>query len=479
MILTSFFLFLVGFVLIGVASTKYHTHTTEDYLLASQNIKPWLVGFSFFATENSGFMFVGFVGMAYAQGLSALWVLVGWYVGEVTILWWTGRQIREQTSAIKADTYSNLLSRWTGQEFSAVRKVSAVNVMVFLGVYGAAQLSAGSKALHVLMDWNYNTGALIGFVIVVIYCAAGGIRASIWTDAAQAIVMFASLIVLVAAGLSDIGGMAVLMQKLEAIDPKLTNVIPGDLKFGFLPFFLGWLFAGLGVLGQAHVMVRFMVIDHAKNVRRALLYYLGMVSVLAVLCLIVGMLCRVALPELAAGDAELGLPMLSSQLLPDVMVGLVLAGLFAAAISTADSQILSSSAALTRDLLPQWGGSYIMTKIGTILVASIALGISVSGYNDVFTLVTFAWSVMAAGFMPLVCLLVLGKTPNQGQSLAIMFIGIAASVAWHFSSLAPHVYNVLPGILAGFVAYAIFARGPKPVQQTQQEPMPELKVANG
>ncbi|MCB0346578.1 MAG: sodium/proline symporter [Bdellovibrionales bacterium] len=475
MIIGSFVFFLIAFVLIGVASTRFHDNTTEDYLLASQNIKPWLVGFSFFATENSGFMFVGFVGMAYSQGLSAIWLLIGWYVGEVMVLWWTGRQIREQTSAIKADTYSNLLSRWTGEEYVVVRRLSALIVMVFLGVYGAAQLSAGSKALHVLMNWEYNTGAFIGFVIVVLYCAAGGIRASIWTDAAQAIVMFASLIVLTAAGLANVGGVGVLFDKLEAVDPRLVALYPAELKFGFLPFFLGWLFAGIGVLGQAHVMVRFMVIDHARNVRRALLYYLGMVSVLAVLCLTVGLLCRIALPELAAGDAELGLPMLSAQLLPDVLIGLVLAGLFSAAISTADSQILSSSAALSRDLLPQFGEGYLWTKVGTVIVACIALAIAVSGYNDVFALVTFAWAVMAAGFMPLLFLLVIGAKPNESQSLMVMLIGIAASLAWHYAGLAEHVYNVLPGILAGFLTYAVVRGG---ASRKEEPHAPALKAAN-
>lgn len=455
MLIVSFIFFLLLFVAIGIASTRFHQKTTEDYLLASKNVKPWLVGFSFFATENSGFMFVGFIGMAVVSGLSAIWLLIGWYVGEVFILSFTARKVREQTHLLGVETYSELLSKWTGQEMTIVRRLSALLIMVFLGVYGAAQLSAGSKALNVLMGWDYSTGAIIGFFIVLAYCAAGGIRASIWTDAAQAIVMLISLIVLTAAGLSEVGGYGELFTKLGSADEKLTYLFPSDLKFGFTLFFLGWLFAGMGVLGQAHVMVRFMVIDKAENVKRALFYYLGMVSVLSVLCLTVGLVCRVMIPELTTGDPELGLPMLSSQLLPSVLTGLVLAGLFAAAISTADSQILSSAAAFSRDLLPIGDNSYMWSKVGTVIVSVLALLIAISGYDNVFALVTFAWSVMASGFAPLMFLLVIGKKPTELLALITMIVGIAASVAWKYSGYADQIYNVLPGIVAGLIAYVI------------------------
>ncbi len=70
-----FIFFLIDFILVGVSSYRYSQKTTEDYLLASKNIKPWLTGFSIFATENSDFMFIGFIGLAYSIGLSALYGL--------------------------------------------------------------------------------------------------------------------------------------------------------------------------------------------------------------------------------------------------------------------------------------------------------------------------------------------------------------------------------------------------------------------
>jgi len=455
MVICSFVFSLIVFVAIGVASGLRRHPSTEDYLLASQDVKPWLVGLSFFATENSGFMFIGYVGLVYLQGVSAVWFLVGWYSGEASILWFTARKLRDSTAELNAQTYSALLSRWGGREITAIRRLSALIIIVFLGIYAAAQLSAGGKALNVLLGWDYGLGAVIGFVVVVLYCFAGGIRASIWTDAVQGVVMLISLIVLVAAGLSRVGGYHELWSQLSAVDQSLTRPFPSDLRFGFLAYFAGWLFAGMGVLGQPHVMVRFMVIDRPQNVRRALMYYVGMVSVLTFLCLTVGLVARAVLPELLSGDPELALPKLSSVLLPDMLTGLVLAGLFAASVSTADSQVLSSAAALTQDLVPRYANSYGFAKIGTLLVGSVALVVALLGLTNVFGLVTFAWATMGAGFAPLLFLYTVGAKPGARTALTMMIAGPVASILWKLYGYPDDIYSVLPGVLAALGAYAV------------------------
>lgn len=451
----SFVFFLLLFVMVGLASSRYSQKTTEDYLLASKNIKPWLAGFSFFATENSGFMFIGYIGLIYAIGLSALWVAIGWYLGEVLVLWRTARVLRAHNDTVNSQTYAGLISRWTGQEYVAVRYIAALIFIVFLSVYAAAQLSAGGKALNVLAGWDLNFSAVIGFLIVVAYCVAGGIRATIWTDAVQAIVMFVSLVLIVGFSLNEIGGLGVLIDRLNEIDPALLDMMAGSYKFGMIGFILGWLFAGMGVLGQAHVMVRFMVIDKAESVKKALIYYAGLVSILSILCVVAALSARVLLPELQ--DAELALPMLASDLMPSVLAGLFLAGLFAAAMSTADSQVLSSSAALTRDIVPRYKDSLLWSKAGTLLVALFALGVAVSGDKNVFKLATFAWSVMAAGLTPLILVYSFHKKPSQALAVLMMLGGAGASIAWELAGLSGEMYNVLPGLAAGLAIYIVLS----------------------
>ena len=447
----SFIFFLALFVGIGILAHRKSTGTTLDYLLASKDVKPWLTGFSFFATENSGFMFVGFIGIGYAIGISALWILIGWYIGETLILFSTAKAFRNQTDVVNAHTYSELLGRWSGEDYKYVRWLSALIIIAFLPVYAAAQLSAGGKALNVALGWDLSIGAVIGFLIVIAYCLSGGIRATVWTDAVQALVMFISLFLIVGFGLHEIGGIGALIGALNEIDPALLDMMSGDYKYGILGFFAGWLFAGVGVMGQAHVMVRFMLIKDAESTKKAVWYYAGLVTILSILCMTAALCARVLLPEL--GDAELGLPTLSSTYLPGILAGVFLAGLFAASISSADSQILSSSAALTRDLFPKDEAKVWWPKVGTLLVGAFALGIVLSGQDNVFKLATFSWALMASGMAPLFFLYIMGKTPTQVHAVLIMIIGMVASYAWEYAGMSGDIYNVLPGLVAGMLSY--------------------------
>jgi SSS family transporter len=457
----SFAFFLVLFVVVGLASSRYSLKTTEDYLLANKNIKPWLAGFSLFSTENSGFMFVGYIGLIYTMGVSALWIVIGWYCGEIAVLWLTARAVREHTDKTGAYTYSTLLSHWTGVEYKAVRVVSALIIVLFMCFYAAAQFSAGGKALNVLAGWDLDVSACIGFIIVLVYCLAGGIRASIWTDAVQTLVMFGSLVLMVVISLGAVGGLGALSAQLKEIDPQLVNIMAGSYKFGIFAFILGWFVAGTGILGQAHIMVRFMVIDRAENARQALYYYAFFVTILSFLCMVAGLSARVLLPDLINGDPETALPILSAKLLPGVLSGVFLAGLFAAAMSTADSQVLSSSAALTRDLTRRFRDSLIVAKIGTFMVALLALLVALYGSKSVFKLATFGWSVMGAGMAPLLFVYAIGKRPSQAHALCMMFGGVTAALGWEYAGLSGDIYNVMPGIVTGLLIYfipALFVR---------------------
>ena len=91
--------------------------------------------------------------------------------------------------------------------------------LIFLSTYAAAQFVAGSKALHVLFGWEEFVGALIGAAIVASYSWAGGIRASIWTDALQAVVMMVAMIVLLVIALDFVGGISAAWTTLDAVSP--------------------------------------------------------------------------------------------------------------------------------------------------------------------------------------------------------------------------------------------------------------------
>ena len=461
----TFIAFLLFFIVVGICSATQKQNTTTDYLLASRNVNPWMTALSAMATGQSGFLFIGNVGLAYVAGFSAIWISVAWAVGDY-IAWWL---VFKKLRLVSQETDANTVSSFLGQEHNNqsnhpinkkqrwVTIISALITIAFLGCYAAAQLVAGSKALTAVFGWNYHLGIIVGAIVVVVYCFSGGIRASIWTDSVQAILMIGSLILLCTIGLIECGGFGGLWTQLNAIDPTLTNWIPSKKTWGFLPYFLGWLVAGFGVVGQPHIVVRAMAIDSADNLgfARNLKFICGQIN--SATAFGVGLIARVVLPELmTSSDPELALPYLSLELLPAALVGLMLAGLFSATISTADSQILSCSAALSQDLIPEAKQSYKMAKIATLTVTAIVLAIALVGDNNVFSLVIFSWSVLASGLGPLLVLRAWQKPVTVPVAIAMMIVGIGAALTWKLGlNLSSAIYEVLPGMAAGMAVYLI------------------------
>lgn len=452
-IAATFIFFLLSFTLIGIYSATCKKDTTADYLLASRNVNPWLTALSAMATGQSGFLFIGQVGFAYNSGISAIWLTIGWAIGDYLAWWLFFKRLREVSEQTSSETVSAFLGNNIGNN-RWVTVTSALIIIAFLGTYAAAQLVAGSKALNVLFGWNYYLGIIIGTVIVVIYCFSGGIRASIWTDTAQAMVMIGSLLLLLIVAIANIGGVGEVWVKLQSIDPGLVSLNPPNLPLGFVPFLFGWIVAGFGVVGQPHIMVRAMAIDSAQNVAlaRNIKTIAGLITSFSAIS--VGLTARIILPQLS--DTELALPQLALGLLPAIFVGLMLAGLFAATMSTADSQILSCSAALTQDIFPQFAKSYKLAKLGTLSVTAIILAIALAGDNNVFALVIFSWSVLASTLGPLLIVRVWQKPIDTPVALLMMGAGIASVILWNLTfKTATGISEVFPGMLAGILVYLV------------------------
>jgi sodium/proline symporter len=451
----SFSVFVLIFLGIGVYSATRKRDTDADFLVASRSIGPWAMALSAVATNNSGFMFVGLIGSTYIEGVSGIVLIGGWVIGDY-FAWLAGipRALRKRSEEIDAVTIPSFLG-WGIPGGRIVVIIAGFIVLAFLGTYAAAQLMAGSKALHALFGWHTTIGATVGAIIVVIYCFSGGIRASIWTDVAQSIVMFLAMNLLLFIGLNEVGGPSALWVQLESIDPKLINFTPAYAPFGLVTFALGWLTAGFGVVGQPHIMIRAMTLDSPQNMPAARRNNVTWNILFAIAAIGVGLVSRILLTETAGFDPELAMPTLAIELLPPVLVGLVLAGLFAATMSTADSQVLSCSAAITQDIAPRPKSGHNYTRFGTIVVTAIMLAVAVNG-GSVFTLVTMAWSVLAASLGPLLVVQALGHPPRASTAVAMMLGSLAVVFAWKYGlEYGPGLNEALPGMLTGIAIYFI------------------------
>ena len=452
MIIISFLTCLFVFLFIGLYSTRYKKNTAEDYLLASRSLSPWVTGLSAVASANSGFVFTGWIGMTYVMGISSIWFLLGLISGAAIGLFTSSKHIRVMSEKTETYSFGGLISQWQGREMPILRHILGWSIFIFLSTYAAAQLTASSKAMYVMFGWDLNTGAFIGAFVIILYCFSGGFRASVWTDVAQSIVMMIAMLILAYVVIVEVGGFTALYHKLEAIDPSLVMLAP-DFQYSPWLYIFGWILGGIGITGQPHIMTRFMAIDDAKNTNKALYWYFAWFCTFFLASWWVGLAAKVLLPEIASFDSELALPTIAMNLLPQFLVGIILAGLFAAAISTADSLILASSAALSRDILKQPSPSMLITKGSTILITILVLAISLWGNKSVLMLVALAWSALATAITPLLYLMIRNYKVPEGLAITMVVMGVITAFGWYLLQIDRFIWPSLPGIAVVLIIF--------------------------
>ena len=448
MVILGFLVAMALFFAVGVASVRFAEEQVSDYLVAGRSVSPWAAGLSAAASNNSGFMFIGAIGFTYTYGLAAFWLFFAWIAGDYLSWLIVHRRLRERSEAQNNDSIAGFLSHdGTGQTRSLQVVLGALTV-VFLTLYAAAQLKAGDKALSSTLKWSPGAGIWLGALMVAVYSFAGGIRASIWTDIAQSVVMLISMGALVGVCHLDVAPVAELSERLAQIDPALLNWTPSDASLGLFPYALGWFVAGFGGVGQPHMIVRAMTVSTPDEIPTMRRVYFSWYILFSVFTMAVGLYARVFFTDAAAFDKETALPLLTSAHLAPIWVGFVLAGIFAATMSTADSQVLASSASLTQDIFSARRDSYAASKTATMVVVTVATLAAFVGPDSVFDLVTIAWGLMTTCFAPLMVARVCGWRVTTGGYLLAAGLGMLAMLGWsHGLGLGDAMYDGAVGFL--------------------------------
>lgn len=309
--ITSFISILLLFVLVGILSTVYRKNTTSDYLTANKSTPPWLAGLSAVATNNSGYMFIGMIGITYQMGLSSIWFMIGWIAGDFFISLILFRKIKEISLHNEIQSFGDLLAIWKKSKMIWLQRIAGIISIIVLSIYAAAQFKAGAKATEVILEWESWIGVTISALIVLLYSVFSGIRASIWTDASQSFIMLIGMFILMVVGL-NIEGIWITLNSI----PYYLNWFPNLDKLGILLFVFGWFFGGIAVAGQPHILIRYISLDKVQNLNKMRFYYYSWYIVFHTMTIIVGLLTRAIFPELGSFDAEVALPMMAIKLLP-------------------------------------------------------------------------------------------------------------------------------------------------------------------
>ena len=461
---------------VGVWFSK-RNNSVDDFYLGGRKLGPFVTAMSAEASDMSSWLLMGLPGVAYLSGLAeASWTAIGLAVG--TYLNWliVARRIRRYSHQIDAITVPQFFSKRWGDERNLLSAIAAVVIMIFFVPYLASGFSACGKLFASLFGINYVSAMLISAAVIVIYTVMGGFLAASFTDLVQSIIMTVALVVVLGFGVAQAGGMEAVMDNARSLAGYLSLVnIHDPATGGSAPYsllticsLLAW---GLGYFGMPHILLRFMAIEEEKKLalsRRVATTWVVISMGVAVFIGVVGngMTKAGAMEQLS--DAETIIVQIANLIscygVPAALLaGVILAGILAATMSTADSQLLAASSSVSQNLAVEFfhlkinGKKSVLVARSTMVVISlIAAFLARDPDSSVFRVVSFAWAGFGAAFGPVVLFALFWKRSNKWGALAGMVTGGVMVFVWKYL-VAPMggalaIYELLPAFLCACVA---------------------------
>jgi sodium/proline symporter len=450
---------------IGAAAARL-THSPEDFFLAGRALGSWVTAISSTAASESGWVVLGAVGMTYVEGVAALWFAPSCLMGYWINLYVLAPRLRREAARTGSLTLPDLLAARFSDRLNLVRLVGVGIILLSLGAYVAAQMTATGKAMQAILGVSYARGIAVGGAIIVIYTLMGGFRAVSWTDFFQGMIMVFALVAMPLAALAKVGGYTAMLNSLAAVNPALVTVAGNRAGFALFGFLTGLIGIGLGYPGQPHVITRYMAASGDEKIRQSQVIAMVWGVLVFYGAGFLGLAGRTLMPDLMkpGGDPEQLFPLLARSLLHPLVAGLMLAAILSAIMSTVSSQLLVAASAVSRDLCERVLGfarsgraSVLAGRAAVLLLGVAAIAVALQGVRVVFWFVLFAWSGMGAAFGPVLLLSLWTDLLTRRGALAGMVTGFAVTVAWKTSGLSDRViYELVPAFLfAAVVALAV------------------------
>lgn len=481
MIETIFILYLLLIIFVGILSNKF-VSSQLDFLLAGRKLGPWVTAFSERASGESAWLLLGLPGAAIAVGYGEIWAVIGITIGIISSWFLIAEKLRYETERLGSLTIPDFLEKKFNDSSGLIRIISALIIGIFFTFYVSAQFHGSGKILNTIFGIEPLYGITLSAIIIIIYTILGGLLAVAWTDLIQGILMIGTLVILPLVGVFELLSFdQSLSELLRFNDLERNSVFAGLSGLGAVSVALGGMSWGLGYFGQPHLLIRYMAIKSVSDIKKA--------KWIAALWAIPGISGAFMVGIIAVGyfgedffigkDTEIAMPLLAQTLLPAWIAGLLISGAVAAMMSTADSQLLVSTSAISEDLrLNKVIKTKNSDKLTNTRYITIILGLfayftaiysEISG-DTIFGIVSFAWSGLGSSFGPAVILsLWWSKTTRRGI-IAGLLTGSIVTIIWGSSTfLQSIVTERLTSFVFAFLAVVIVSKMTQKNDNTEKE----------
>lgn len=459
----------VGYLLIviglGIYAARFSSHGVSNFFIGGRSMNRFVVALSAVVSGRSSWLLLGVTGMAYTMGLAALWAVVGYTFVELLLFLFYAPRLRQFSEIHDCITVPDYFAARFGDKNGALRALLAVVILVFMVSYVSAQLVGGGKAFASSFGIAPDTGIFLTAVIVLIYTVLGGFLAVSLTDVVQAFFMIFALLLLPIIAIVDAGGISQVIQILN--NQNVNFLDPAAISLAAAIGFIG---IGLGSPGNPHIIARYMSIRDPKQLKFSAVIGTTWNILMAFGALMIGLAGRVYFPEidlLPLNDSENLFPTLAQQHLHPILFGLVIASIFAAIMSTADSQLLVGASCVVRDLyekilnkkreLPQ-KHLVLLSRLTILFLVILALLLGYLASDLVFWLVLFAWAGLGAALGPTSILALFWRKTSRAGVIAGIISGTMVTIIWRLvPELKSMMYELIPAFFISLIATVIFS----------------------
>ena len=475
-------LYLAGMLWIGAHYAKKNA-SASDFYLGGRKLGPLVTAMSAEASDMSSYLLMGLPGLAYLTGMADVgWTAIGLAAGTYLNWLFTARRLRRYTQITGAYTLPQFFSQRFKDSKSILAAISALIIIVFFIPYTASGFSACGKLFNSLFGFDYMSSMLVSAAVIVAYCAMGGFMAASVTSLIQSLVMTFALIVVLFFGINVSGGWDAVVANAKEIPGYLSLTASTSIQATeagrYTPFMIASTLAwGLGYFGMPHILLHFMAIGDETKLKLSrrvgsvwVVISLGIAVVIGIVGFSMAKAGVIAMPE-SQSAAENMIVNASHALaqvgvLPAIIAGVIIAGILAATMSTADAQLLAAASGVTHNIINDVLGIKLSDKKAMLIARLTVVGVAILGVifasdptSSIFRVVSFAWAGFGATFGPVMILSLFWKRCNKWGALAGMVSGGAMVFVWKFGVAKLGgvfaIYELLPAFIISAVVIVV------------------------
>ena len=441
--------------------------TQEDYLLAGRRLGPWVVAFSERASGESAWLLMALPGAAIAIGMGEIWAVIGIISGIILSWYIIADKLRAETEKYGALTIPQYLHRKYQDKSNIIRLFSSFIIAFFFAFYVSAQFHASGKIINSIFGLDEIIGISIGALIIVLYTLMGGFFAVAWTDLIQGIIMIGTLVILPIIGIIELqeAGISITESVINTTNNQ-ASLTMGLSGWAAVSVVIGGLSWGFGYFGQPHLIIRYMSIRSSADIKTARKIAAAWAVPGVSGAFLVGIVALAMFGEGFFPDVEQAMPYLAMQLLPGWIAGILISGAVAAMMSTADSQLLVSTSAITVDFYNRFLKRKIDDKKMVRLSRIVTIGFGIFAYlialasqltgKTIFGVVSYAWAGLGSSFGPALILTLWWKKTTRKGVIAGILTGAITTIVWaNINVLQSAVTERLTSFVFAFLAIII------------------------